>query len=111
MVSDHAAITCVSLTLIPNGVITYAPDTSSPYDFGTNATYSCNDGFFLEGEGVRTCFGDGSNVNGDWNGSVPQCTGMLSFRSVGLAQLILLERKSLSNMIRKHGLHTLDRSL
>ena len=68
-----AAITCPSLSPLTNGVISYSPDTSSPYDIGTMATYSCNVGFFLEGDMARAC----NNV-GTWDGTNPSCTGYLN---------------------------------
>ena len=72
------AITCSTLDAIPNGAIVYSPDTIDPFDFETNATYSCNEGFYLEGESIRTCIGDGSSVSGVWNGITPVCTGMFT---------------------------------
>lgn len=36
--------------------------------FGSNATYSCNDGYFLEGESSRVCQSDGN-----WSGEAPTC--------------------------------------
>ena len=34
----------------------------------STATYSCNDGFTLEGQSTRTCQDDG-----EWSGSAPTC--------------------------------------
>ncbi|XP_064384964.1 uncharacterized protein LOC135333878 isoform X2 [Halichondria panicea] len=70
-------ITCATLDPIADGVITYNPDTTDPFDFGTNATYSCNDGFFLEGNDISTCDGDGTSVNGEWDVTAPQCTAIM----------------------------------
>ena len=70
------AIICSTLDAILNGAIVYSPDTTDPFDYETNATYSCNEGFYLEGKSFRTCFGDGSSVSGMWNGITPVCTGM-----------------------------------
>ena len=59
-----------------NGQISYASDTTAPYDIGTLATYSCDPGFGLNGGvEVRTCSGDGSSVNGIWTGTAPTCEG------------------------------------
>ncbi len=71
----HAAITCPSLGPINNGVMTYNPSTTSPFDFGTTAAYTCNEGFFLEGERILTCVGDGLSVNGVWSDPAPVCAG------------------------------------
>ncbi len=69
------AITCDGLDTVNNGSITYGPDVTAPYNFGTNATYSCNMGLFLEGDQVRTCQGDDSSVTGTWTGVTPVCAG------------------------------------
>ncbi len=62
---------CSSLSPIANGLITYESDTTDPFNFGTTATYSCNDGFRLGGNTVRTCVG--SEL---WDGTEPECLGM-----------------------------------
>ena len=72
---SKSAITCTSLNLINNGLITFSPDTTSPFDFGTTASYSCNQGSYLVGNVARTCGGDGSGVAGTWSGSTPVCAG------------------------------------
>ena len=56
----------------------FASDTSAPYDFGTTATYSCNSGYSLVGDEVRTCGGDGSSTMGVWDLNEPSCEGMLA---------------------------------
>ena len=40
--------------------------------FGQTATYSCNTGYSLVGDGTRTC-----QATGNWSGSTPTCPGML----------------------------------
>ena len=74
----NSAIMCTSLDLIKNGEITYSANTSQQLNYGTTAMYSCTEGFFLEGERVRTCSGNGSTVAGVWNGSAPICAGKIS---------------------------------
>ena len=73
------AINCAALSSIDNGGITYDPVSSDPVtlDYGTTATYSCNDGFFLEGNVMRNCGGDGTSLDGVWDGVVPICSGKL----------------------------------
>ena len=39
---------------------------------GSKATYSCNDGYVLEGESKRFC-----RSNGKWSGKAPKCERML----------------------------------
>ncbi len=71
------AITCSSLSLPDNGAIVFSPATSEPYQFGTTATYSCNNNFGLSTNEKLTCGGDGSSPNGMWVGIVPTCVGKL----------------------------------
>ena len=72
--SGIAAITCSELSLIENGEITLDPDSTSPFDYGTTASYDCDEGFFLQGESNRTCGGDGSSTVGIFDGVAPVCT-------------------------------------
>ena len=77
MYMQPAAITCSSLLGPDNGQVTYSTDTTSPFDIGTMATYSCNTGFGLSGgDATRSCGGDGSSPNGIWSGMSPTCQGM-----------------------------------
>ena len=73
------AITCQSLGTFANGQIAYSPDTIAPHNFGTVATFTCNTGFRLSGDMMRTCGGDGSSQSGEWSGSSPVCVGELSW--------------------------------
>ena len=54
----------------------YSPDMAEPFDYGTTVNYTCAESFYLEGNQIRTCQGDDSNVNGMWTGSDPVCAGM-----------------------------------
>ena len=54
-------------------MIRYTAGTTAPYDYGTIATFSCNDGFALVGSTARTCSGSGQSVKGVWNESIPYC--------------------------------------
>ncbi len=69
---NFVAITCSALAQIINGTISYE---SSTFGFGSSATHSCMDGFFLSGSSTRRCEGDGSSTSGIWSGSAPICTG------------------------------------
>ena len=65
---------CTSLSTPDNGRIIYFTDATSPYEFGTVATYVCNSGFGLSGGvAVRTCGGDDSDPAGTWSGTAPSC--------------------------------------
>ena len=60
---------CPALAPIPNGAITYGPDTFADFDVDTVATHTCNDGFILVvGSETRTCL-----VGGRWSGLIPVC--------------------------------------
>ncbi len=73
MYTTFTAVECPALPFIPNGAITYGPDTIAPFDVGTVATHSCNDGFILgAGSEIRTCLNSGI-----WSGLIPVCRGTL----------------------------------
>ena len=68
---------CTSLGTPTNGLISYGPDTTSPYNYQTVATYSCNTGYGLFGDDTsRQCV---SSTPGDagWNGAAPTCESNL----------------------------------
>jgi len=56
---------CQPLPALANGVINY-----NNQGVGGVATHSCDSGFSLSGEPVRTCGADGT-----WSGSIPTCVG------------------------------------
>ena len=65
---------CPELTDPANGRIIFATDTAPQFEFGTTATYICDLEYgLLEGNGIRTCGGDGSSYRGTWDGDVPVC--------------------------------------
>ena len=64
-----ADIVCPPLPTITNGMISYSPDVTPDYDLGTNATITCEAGFYLEGNEVRVCMDD----DGMWSGREPSC--------------------------------------
>ena len=78
MISLPTVIECPALADLTNGAVVYASDMTDPYDFGTTATYSCNSGYSLVGDEVRTCGGDGSSITGEWDLSEPTCERMLA---------------------------------
>ena len=71
-----AAITCTSLSPISNGMISYSRGTTNPFDFGTIATFVCDDGFFLDGSMTSTC--GGTAPVGLWDESSPICSGTIN---------------------------------
>ncbi len=65
---------CNSLPTPDNGRIIYPTDSTSPYEFGTVATYVCSSGFGLSGGVISsTCGGDDSDPVGTWSGTAPSC--------------------------------------
>ena len=78
-----AAVQCNPLDGMENGVITYATDITPNYDLGTEATYACDAGYFLDlslGESMtRTCVDDEDNdAEGVFSGQAPICIRKLS---------------------------------
>ncbi len=75
-----AAITCTSLSAIQDGSILYEPDSTELFSFGSTATYSCREGFFIPRNvnPIRTCLANGTSTVGSWDGAAPQCTGRRS---------------------------------
>ncbi len=73
-----AAIQCLPLEEIENGLITYVFDDTPNFDLNAVAIYACNDGFVLvislgETES-RTCVDDLDNdAEGVFNGQAPAC--------------------------------------
>ena len=60
-------VDCGSLTDPDNGLVTRTAGTT----FGQTATYSCNTGYNLVGDSIRTC-----QATGNWSGSAPTCEGI-----------------------------------
>ena len=67
---NFSAITCSLLGTLANGMITYDPDTTPPFDFETTATYSCDTGYGLSPSGTsfRSCLGSPIGGGGQWTG-------------------------------------------
>ncbi len=69
----HTAITCSTLNAPANGLVSYDPDLTAPYEFGTTATYICTTGFGLfGGSRTRECVVS-SLGGGGWSGTTPTC--------------------------------------
>ncbi len=70
-ISPQYTALCADVNPIPNGDIDYDSD-DTPRPVGTVAAYICNDGFYLNGPGNRTCVlvPDGSAV---FDASDPSC--------------------------------------
>ncbi len=71
----HIAVICDPLSNPTNGLITYSPDTTPPYEFETMASYRCNEGFGLTvGDTTRICV-NSVTVSEQWSGIEPECAG------------------------------------
>ena len=77
-----SAITCPPLPDHSYGSITYSPDDTPPYLFGTQAMYVtvCLEGLERRGgDDVRNCSSGGNQSHiGIWTGTVPMCLSKLS---------------------------------
>ena len=71
----HIVIECRGLSDLGNGTIEYYQNVTEQLVFGTVANHSCDEGYFLVGDSVRTCEGSGSTVEGEWSGTAPVCSG------------------------------------
>ena len=60
--------------MLENGSVSYTGDTNGmdPYDVSTVATLSCNAGYSLVGEAVRTCV-EGAGAEGEWSNGPSNC--------------------------------------
>ena len=73
---------CPPLPTFTNGMISYSPDFTPNFDLGTDATYTCDAGFFLDvtaASQIRRCIDDnGMDAIGVWSGQEPSCIRKLS---------------------------------
>ena len=58
-------VECPALSNPTNGIVSFSQTTVF-----SKATYSCNDGYFLNGPQIREC-----QANGAWSGIAPTCQG------------------------------------
>lgn len=69
---------CPDLADPENGNIAFTGDALAPFDVGTMATYSCNEGYSLVGDSaVRTCQNGVSIQEDFWSREAPTCQCML----------------------------------
>ena len=68
-------IDCGGLANPEGGQVTFASGVVMIVDTGLNAeaTYSCDEGYSLDGDQTRTC-----QESGEWTGAAPTCTCKLS---------------------------------
>ena len=65
-------VDCGSLTTT-NGMVIYNPQGQDQTLVGATVTYTCNTGYTLNGNDMRTC-----QASGAWTGSDPTCDGKYS---------------------------------
>ena len=71
---------CPDIANPEHGRVTFDHESLAPFLPGTNATYSCDLGYGLEGgDEVRTCEMNGFSPDGVWSGMAPTCVGEFSF--------------------------------
>ena len=96
------AITCLGLSSPTNGQISYFTDMTIPFDFGTVATYSCEDGYGLSGgDMASTCGGDYTSITGVWSGTPPTCESKLNLLTtsvVGACLLLVINTNSIADI-------------
>lgn len=67
---------CPGLTAPSNGMITYSPDSTFPYFYGTTATYTCELGYTIVGDTTARMCVEASFGGGQWSdGTDPTCQG------------------------------------
>ena len=65
---------CLSLPPPDNGMITYGPDMTEPFNYQTTASYACNSGFELSGgDSNRQCIMISDQNSEGWSGTAPTC--------------------------------------
>lgn len=64
---------CPPLMDLVDGQITYKTDTTPDFDVGTKATHTCDHGYGLTEDAVRTCTADADDLMASWSGNVPSC--------------------------------------
>uniref|UniRef100_A0A8B9R3M5 E-selectin n=1 Tax=Anas platyrhynchos TaxID=8839 RepID=A0A8B9R3M5_ANAPL len=67
------AVTCPALTPIANGSVTCS-DPSVNVTWGTNCTFTCEEGFILKGQDTLHC-----ESSGNWTEEQPSCKGTFSY--------------------------------
>lgn len=71
------------LTVPSNGAIDFTTDMVAPYEFETEATYTCDVGHdVVQSNETRTCDGNGSTAVGMWSGQIPSCGGTVCNRYI-----------------------------
>ena len=77
-ISPLAAIVCPALDELENGQITYDVDNATDFALDTIAMHTCNKGYSLVGQFIRTCMDDDQmDTIGVWSEVAPSCQGIV----------------------------------
>ncbi len=61
------------------------------YDYNTVAQYSCDTGYYLQGNDARSCGGNGLSTVGVWSDRDPSCVG--KYKSNGFPYSVGISRE------------------
>ena len=78
---------CHNLLPLSNGNISYSFDGYPLRPYGTVATHTCNQGYYLSGDKNRTC------NNSEWLGTMPTCIGMANYCIIYLSPAWVIRTK------------------
>ena len=70
---SSVVMNCTFLPDLNNGMLIYNPQGQDQTLVGATVTYTCNTGYTLNGNDMRTC-----QASGAWTGSDPTCDGKYS---------------------------------
>ena len=71
-------IYCPPLFDPDNGRVVFSTTaTTNGVDYGSTATFSCNNEYGLTSKVVLICGGDGTSQNGTWSSDPPSCQGLV----------------------------------
>ena len=70
---------------ITNGILIYNQPGEDQTLAGATVTYTCNTGYTLSGNSMRTC-----QASGAWSGTAPTCNGEYMWQSLVELNIILL---------------------
>ena len=84
-------ITCPELSIVDDGAIDYSSGgVAVGITFGTVATHSCDEGFYLFGRDTRVCSSNGTSIYGVWDTFAPECIRKYHFCTEMLIETMLL---------------------
>ena len=70
MTCSSVVMNCTFLPDLNNGMVIYNPQGQDQTLVGATVNYTCNTGYTLSGNNMRTC-----QASGAWSGTAPTCNG------------------------------------